>query len=186
MKKSFVSASYVSTAKPADIYPLLKNSATWPMWAATEEYELVKPGRGERHGVGAQRRFRTGRNVMHEEIVELIPDQKVSYVILSDVPIKEYRADTILELLPDERTRIIWRASFHAKYWGTGWILRLLMYLVFRDFVRRLAQVAEDPKLAQEILSLSHGERTSKEEFRAFKRDNGRIRGPFTPGALSD
>lgn len=175
MKKSFVSASYVSTAKPADIYPLLKNSATWPMWAATEEYELVKPGRGERHGVGAQRRVRTGRNVMHEEIVELIPDQKASYVFLSDVPIKDYRADTILELLPGERTRIIWQASFHAKYWGTGWILRLVMYRVFRDFVRRLAQVAEDPKLAQEILSLSHGERTSKEEFRAFKRDSGRI-----------
>ena len=70
----------------------LKNSATYPFWSMIDEFELVRPGTDEPHGVGSQRKFRTGRLVMHEEVVELVPDRLTAYALLSGFPMNEYRA----------------------------------------------------------------------------------------------
>ena len=162
MQKLRPSASYISEASPAAIFPLLKNSATWPLWSMIDKCELVRTAEGELHGVGSQRRFYTGRLTMFEEIVELLPNERVSYVLHSGFPLKEYRAETILEPLAGSRTRITWRSSFYPKYWGTGWFWWLVMYRVYRDLARALAQVAENPERAREILALSQGNQTSK------------------------
>jgi hypothetical protein len=92
MRKSCSQASLVSSADSAAIYSLLKNSATYPFWSMIDEFELVRPGTDEPHGVGSQRKFRTGRLVMHEEVVELVPDRLTAYALLSGFPMNEYRA----------------------------------------------------------------------------------------------
>ena len=62
-------------------------------------------------------------------------------MILSGVPVREYRAD--VDLTPDgSGTRITWAATFVPKYPATGWILRLFLQGVLRDFTRRLARHA--------------------------------------------
>jgi hypothetical protein len=73
MKKSCAQASLVSLADPEAIFSLLENPATYPFWSMIDEFELIRPGTDEPHGVGSQRKFRTGRLVMHEEVVELVP-----------------------------------------------------------------------------------------------------------------
>ena len=146
MKKLQTGAAFSSTAAPEDIYRLVKNSAGYPFWSMIDSFELAKPGRDEIHGVGAQRIFRTGRKVMLEEIVEVVPDRLVAYTLLSGFPMRDYRAETVLEGLPEGGTRISWRCSFYPKYWGTGWFWWLVMYFVLRDFVRALARTAEDPQ----------------------------------------
>jgi hypothetical protein len=121
MKKNHVQASFVSSAGPEAVYSLLKNSATYPFWSMIDEFELVRPGKDEPHGVGSQRIFRTGRLVMHEEIVELVPNRLVAYDLLSGFPMDQYRAETLLDLVDGGRTKITWRCSFYPKYVGSGW-----------------------------------------------------------------
>jgi hypothetical protein len=162
MRKLQAAAAFVSKAAPEDIYPLLKNSASYPFWSMIEYFELIKPGRDELHGVGAQRIFKTGRNVMREEIVQLMPNRLVAYTLLSGFPMLDYRAEALLERLPPGGTRITWRCSFYPRYWGTGWFWRLVMQVVLRSFVRALARAAQDPRRREEILAAGRGNSTSK------------------------
>jgi hypothetical protein len=161
MRKSCSQASLVSSADSAAIYSLLKNSATYPFWSMIDEFELVRPGTDEPHGVGSQRKFRTGRLVMHEEVVELVPHRLTAYTLLSDFPMNEYRAETILDPI-DDGTKITWRCSFYPKYGGSGWFWRHMMSYVFRRLVRGVARAAENRELRLKFLAAAQGNATSK------------------------
>jgi hypothetical protein len=56
--------------------------------------------------VGAIRVFITKVSRAREEIVELIPDRRLSYVLLSGYPFRDYRADVDLEPTGDGGTVI--------------------------------------------------------------------------------
>lgn len=161
MKKSCAQASFVSSADPETIFSLVKNSATYPFWSMIDEFKLVRPGTDEPHGVGSQRIFRTGRLVMHEEVVELLPGRLAAYTLLSGFPMNEYRAETILEPV-EGGTKITWRCSFYPKYWGSGWFWRLMMSCVFRRFVRDLARASENREQPLAFLAAAQGNATSK------------------------
>jgi hypothetical protein len=126
-----IETSAVSTADPQTIYDLLVDGATWPTWSPLESFELVRPspepppgashGRGE--GLGAIRIFRTGRTASREEIVEVVPARRLSYALLSGLPLTGYRADVDLTPVAGG-TRVEWCSSFSARVPGTGWIYR--------------------------------------------------------------
>jgi hypothetical protein len=128
-----------TTAAGADVvYGLLRDGATWPQWSPIESFELERPAEDEPEGVGAIRIFRTGRYVMHEEIVELVPGRRFSYALRSGLPVRGYRADVDLE--PDgQGTAIRWRSSFDPKLPGTGWLIRRRLARITERFVRGLA-----------------------------------------------
>jgi uncharacterized protein YndB with AHSA1/START domain len=112
-----------TTADPATVYALLRDGATWPEWSPIESFELERPGRDEPEGIGAVRLFRAGRVTGHDEIVELVPDRRLSYTHTSNMPIRDYRAD--VDLTPVEGgTEIRWVAAFAPKIPGTGRLLR--------------------------------------------------------------
>jgi Polyketide cyclase / dehydrase and lipid transport len=112
-----------TSAAPATVYGLLRDGASWPEWSPLGSFEIERAGEDEPEGVGAIRVFRTGRVTSREQIVELIPDRRLSYVLLSGLAIRNYRADVNLE--PDaDGTRIHWRSSFDPKLPGTGWLYR--------------------------------------------------------------
>jgi hypothetical protein len=161
MKKSCAQASLISLADPEAIYSLLKNPATYPFWSMIDEFELIRPGTDEPHGVGSQRKFRTGRLVMHEEVVELVPNRLVAYTLLSGFPMSEYRAETILDPI-EGGTKITWRCSFYPKYKRSGWFWRLMMFYVFRRLVRGVARASETLEQRLEFLAAAHGNATSK------------------------
>jgi Polyketide cyclase / dehydrase and lipid transport len=162
MKKIRAQASVVSSSDPEVVYSLLKNSATFPFWSMIDEFEMVSPGRDDAYGVGSRRIFRTGRLAMFEEVVEIVPNRLVAYVLLSGFPMNEYRAETLLDPLEGGGTRITWRCSFHPKYWGSGWFWRLMMTSVFRRLVRSLARASESRERVEEFLAAGHGNATSK------------------------
>jgi carbon monoxide dehydrogenase subunit G len=57
---------------------------------------------------------------MREEIVEVIPDRRISDTLLAGLPLRGYRAD--FDLTPtSEGTQVRWHASFEAPP-GLGWI----------------------------------------------------------------
>ena len=132
----------ISRAAPAAVFSLLKNSDTWPKWSMFKTAELEQPGQDEPYGVGSIRIFSTSVTRSRERVIELIADRQLSYVLLSGLPFRNYRADVCLTSPGGVGTRINWTASFQCLY-GTGWFWRRFMNSVLSDMARRLAAAAE-------------------------------------------
>src|SRR4051812_23895606 len=97
----------VTTAVPATVYALLRDGATWPEWAPIDSFVLEREGAAEPEGVGAVRVLRAGKVTGRDEIVELVPDRRLSYAHTSSLPVKDYRGS--IELRPvDGGTEICW------------------------------------------------------------------------------
>jgi uncharacterized protein YndB with AHSA1/START domain len=140
----WVSATATSEAPPPTVFALLKDGATWPDWTMFDAFELERPGEGGRSGVGEIHVFSTALTHAREEVVELVPDRRLSYILLSGFPFKDYRADVDLSVREDGGTSIAWRASFDPKYKGTGWFWRLFVTAVLKKVASDLAIGAED------------------------------------------
>jgi len=130
-----------SPASPKTVYALLADGATWPTWSGIGSFELRQPGDGGGEGLNAVRVFRTGRTTSVERLVELVPGRRLSYVLLSGLPLRDYRAD--VDLLPaDGGTLIRWHSTFAAKRPGTGWLYRRVLARFIRKGVDGLAEHA--------------------------------------------
>jgi hypothetical protein len=85
--------------------------------------------------------FRTTgrRNPTREEVVELAPNRRIGYVLLSGLAIRDYRA--FIDLEPDDGggTRIHWYSSIRPALPGTGWLYRLVLRVAVARFAESLA-----------------------------------------------
>jgi hypothetical protein len=64
-------------------------------------------------------------------------------VLLSGLPLRDYRAEVDLVQTSREATTIVWRASFNPKYFGTGWFGRLFIKAVLATTAKQLAVASE-------------------------------------------
>ncbi len=140
-----VDASARTTASPEQVYALVRDGATWPEWSTLDSFELERPGETEHEGLGAIRVFRTKRFpkpvVSREEIVELVPNRRLGYVLLSGLAVRDYRA--FVDVEPDgEGTRIRWHSSFRPVVPGTGGLYRRALQKIMEKSVRGLADHA--------------------------------------------
>src|SRR5215218_4674556 len=123
MSRHRIEHTATTTAHPSAVYALLRDGATWTTWGPLDSFELERPGAGEPEGLGAVRVFRSGRVTGRDTVAELVPDRRFSYPHVSNLPIRDYRADVDLE--PAEQgTRIRWVSTFDPKIPGTGPLLR--------------------------------------------------------------
>jgi uncharacterized protein YndB with AHSA1/START domain len=134
-----------TTASPAAVYAALRDGSTWPDWSTIDTFELERPadaGDGDGpEGVGAIRRWRTKGRDLREEIVELVPERRLSYTVLSGLAIKGYRAD--VDLTPvDGGAEIHWHSAFRAKAPGFGGIYRRALQKATEGFVEGLGAYA--------------------------------------------
>jgi hypothetical protein len=123
MSRQRIEHTATTTADPATVYALLREGATWPVWGPLDSFELERPGEDEAEGLGAVRVFRSGRVTGRDTIAELVQDRRFSYTHVSNLPMKNYRADVDLEPAGDG-TRIRWVSAFDPKLPGTGALLR--------------------------------------------------------------
>src|SRR5690606_10294986 len=86
-----------TAAPPAAVYAALRDGSTWLEWANFDAFELEREGESEPEGLGAIRVWRRGRRRFREEIVELVPDRRFSYTLLSGLAIRGYRSDVDIE-----------------------------------------------------------------------------------------
>jgi uncharacterized protein YndB with AHSA1/START domain len=123
---------------PGTVWALLGDSESWPSWTPIEEAEVVQsPGSD---GLGEVRVFRTGRVTVREEVVERVPDRRLTYVLLAGLAVRDYRAEVTLTPLPGEGgTEIRWHTTFRAKVIGTGWLYRRALTKATQEFVDGLA-----------------------------------------------
>jgi hypothetical protein len=61
------------------------------------------------------------------------------YVMLSGLPVREYRAEVVLSDADGGGTDITWRSSFLPRIPGSGPLFRALMRGIVGGFARRLA-----------------------------------------------
>ena len=139
MRKQSIDEHASTVATPDEVYALLADGATWPVWSPIGSFELEREGDNAREDVSAIRVFRTGRTVSRERVAELVPGRRLSYELLSGLPLNDYRADIDLTPTP-EGTSIRWHSTFFPKRRGTGWIYRLALGRFIRRCVDGLAQ----------------------------------------------
>ena len=152
-----VQASIASSAQPEEIYSLLVNSATYPLWSMIRHYESLRSGWEGLHDVGARRLFRTNAiTVMREEVTDVVRNERVGYTLLSGFPLLDYRSQATLEKTA-AGTRIVWESSFCPKYPLTAWYWRRLMAWVLGKLVESLSKTAADPQRRLKILALAQG-----------------------------
>jgi uncharacterized protein YndB with AHSA1/START domain len=130
-----------SAAPPAAVYALLRNGSTWPQWGRWDSFTLERAAADEPEGVGAIRVWRVGRKTVREEIVELVPDRRFSYTLLSGLALRDYRADVALTPTADGCI-IRWRSTFRPKVPGTGWLYRRALHGIIEESARAVANAA--------------------------------------------
>ncbi|MFD7653883.1 SRPBCC family protein [Actinosynnema sp. NPDC059797] len=127
-----------SEAPPEAVYRLAADSSTWPDWSPIVSYERERAG--DARGVGEIRVFKNkGRKALtREEVVELTPNRRVGYVLLSGLAIRDYRAS--IDLTPDGGGTVVrWHSSFEPGVRGTGWLYRLVLQAVISRCAEGLA-----------------------------------------------
>jgi hypothetical protein len=142
MKIQRIAAETTTEAAPDAVWSLLGDRSTWPSWSPLGSHAGERPGKdGTPDGLGGIARFVTGRNSVREEIVEREPPRRLSYALLSGLPLRDYRA--VVELEPvGPGTRIRWSATYVPERRATGWLYRLALTRVFRGMVKGLAAAA--------------------------------------------
>lgn len=141
-------------ADPAAIWRLLGDSSTWPSWTPIESFALERPGDAD--GVGEIRVFRTGRLRVREEVVEIEPNRRLSYVLLSGLAVRGYRAQ--VDLAPSgvqgpAATDLRWHTTFSAKLPGSGWLYRRAIARATQEFVAGLATHAGEARPTPETVA---------------------------------
>ncbi len=129
-------------APPAAVWRLLADSATWPEWTPIDRHEPVRPAGPD--GTGEIRIFHNGRHTVREEIVEFVPERRLTYTLLAGLALRDYRAEIDLAPAP-EGSRVRWHTTFRAKVPGTGAIYLKALTTATRQFVDGLAAHAARP-----------------------------------------
>ncbi|MCW2889641.1 MAG: hypothetical protein QOE54_6899 [Streptosporangiaceae bacterium] len=129
-----------SAAPPEVLFEHLAVAEAWGVWARFP----VKPvrereGDSDPNGEGAIRRIWPAR----EQVVAYDPPGHYSYIALSGLPIKDYRADVTFAPGTGGGTALRWQGRFEPKIPGTGPLIRLFLTRMLGGFARGVARHSE-------------------------------------------
>jgi hypothetical protein len=142
MARQSFSVTRATEAPREAVWALVSNAASWKDWAGVLVSSLEKEGDPSPDGVGAIRKLGPRPFGSREQVVVWEPPYHLGYVILSGIPVRNYRADIILREVPASgsdpaETTITWSATFDAKLPGTGALLRVVLKAMIGRFAER-------------------------------------------------
>jgi uncharacterized protein YndB with AHSA1/START domain len=149
----------VANAPREKVWALFADGARWKDWAAVVKSSLEREGLPPPDGVGSIRRLGPPPFASREEVVVWEPPSHLGYVILSGMPVRNYRADIRLTesaggavggaaVAGDASkvtTVIEWSATFDPKIPRTGALLKVGLGAILGRFAKRAARYAEKP-----------------------------------------
>ena len=133
-----------SSAPPEVVWALLVDATAWSQWSSIPSAEREREGTDVRDGVGSIRKLGAAGFGSREEVVAYEPVQHFAYILLSGLPVREYRADVHLSADGDG-TLITWQARFVPKWRATGPLLERFLRATLTGFARGLARHAASP-----------------------------------------
>jgi len=136
----------VAKAPRENVWALVSDGAGWKSWAGVVPSSLEREGDPPPDGVGAIRLLGPRPFSSREEVVVWEPPSRLGYVILSGVPVRNYRADIRLSesVAGDgiQVTTIKWSATFDSKGPVPGALMRIGLGAMIGRFARRAARHA--------------------------------------------
>jgi ligand-binding SRPBCC domain-containing protein len=91
-------------------------------------------GDKDNNNVGCVRRVRSGAVTVRERLEAADPPGSLSYVILSGVPVKDFRGKMEFTA-EDGRTLVRWSAGFTPRIPGTGRLIKSMMRKSYNDML---------------------------------------------------
>lgn len=161
MRRLNVEVTVDSTAPIDEVWRLLADVRTWPMWSSFDEATYAQTGDPAPHGVGAARAFRVGRFRSVDTVIEFAPPTKLAYDYRGPLPIKDYRADVELASNASGGTRITWRCEFVPNIPVTGRPMRAVLRKILSDLSHQLAHGAELPPASPHDSNVIEGTRSA-------------------------
>jgi hypothetical protein len=144
MSHHVIEASARSAASRDAVWALVRDITTWQDWGTWSSTTIETPAPGDDpQGVGVLRRLRQAPITNIERVTELVPNERLSYELVSGLPFENYRAQVSLSDAADSGTDITWRAEFDVTAKVRGNISRKLLERFYPDIVQRLARGAE-------------------------------------------
>jgi uncharacterized protein YndB with AHSA1/START domain len=131
-KRVSFSVTAQTAAPTSRVFELLRSGSTWPSWTPIGSFRLESEGTEGGESVGAVRQFSTGGVKSRERLLELSPPSRLSYTAISGLPIRDHRADVMLDE-KDGVTEITWHEEFDTKIPGTRWFFAWFV----RNFMKR-------------------------------------------------
>jgi uncharacterized protein YndB with AHSA1/START domain len=150
MGRQVIEHTVDTTAAPATVFALLADGSTWPTWSPIDGFELLEQGAGSPEGLGALRRFTTGRHKSVERVVTIQPNEVFSYTLEKGMPIRDYQA--VISLTPSGTgTTIAWRSTFFAKFPPAGPIYRAALGKFIGQTVQGLGAAAAKAEVSDSV-----------------------------------
>jgi hypothetical protein len=135
-----VGASSTTKASPEVVWSLVEDATQFAEWGPWTESGYARPGDASPHGPGAIRRIRLGRTTTIERVLEADAGRKLTYEVVSGLPVRNYTAVVLLTRLPGG-TLIEWSARFDRTLLGR--IVARKLQQVYDDAIIRLVAAAD-------------------------------------------
>lgn len=141
MARRMVSREMTVDAPQAVVWDLIANAEGWTRWTGFTVAKLEREGEPERDGVGAVRNFGVGKLLSREEVTEFEAPHRLSYRLLSGLPITDYHSTVTITGVDDRRCHVRWASSF-ADTGVVSLVMKGFIAAVLRNMVKRLASRA--------------------------------------------
>jgi uncharacterized protein YndB with AHSA1/START domain len=134
-----------SSASAERLFDIFADGAAWSDWAGpTIRWSgWERQGHPEPGGVGAIRLLGSQQRPAREEIVEYERPHRLSYKVLSGLPVRDYLGTIALEARPDGGTLLRWSADYHPSLPYSGWFVRRFLVFMLGGFAKRAVVYAE-------------------------------------------
>lgn len=108
------------------VFDILSDHAGYSRFRGVDESTLLRPGRSEQNGIGAQRQIRIGRTRVIEHIVGYRRPDLLEYKITEMKPVRlvEHKIGRVqLSGRDDGRTDVLWTSEGRVSIPLLGWLL---------------------------------------------------------------
>jgi hypothetical protein len=129
-----------SAASPEVVWRWLVDATAWSSWSRIPRAAREREGVPAPDGIGSVRALGLGRMGSREEVVAFDAPRHFAYVLLSGLPVEEYRADVRLSA-DGAGTLVRWDARFVPKL-VPGPVLERFLRATLTGFARGLARYA--------------------------------------------
>lgn len=143
MAATTIEIEHRADAEREAIWALLEDVTTWAGWGEWDSAELQQAAPDGGPGVGAIRDLRLKRTRSIERVTTFDPPHRLAYALVGgNLPVRDYRAEVLLEPAPGGGTTITWRSTFRPKVPGTAGVVTRRLEPFLLDAARRMGDAA--------------------------------------------